>query len=117
MSPHNFYFIYLIHYIYVGLFRPIYFLFFYMSSALLLLCPPPHTHTLQNMFRRLWIEVYPPPPWNSVSPPPLLTIPGYGAAPPPPCKKSMSAIGYVGAYPGPILRLPGGGGYSPIRLH
>ena len=26
------------------------------------------------------IEVYPPPPWNSVSPPPLLTIPGYGAA-------------------------------------
>ena len=24
------------------------------------------------------IEVYPPPPWNSVSPP-LLTIPGYGA--------------------------------------
>ena len=32
MSPHNFYFIYLIHYIYVGLFRPIYFLACQMVS-------------------------------------------------------------------------------------
>ena len=41
MSPHNFYFIYLIHYIYLGLFT---FCFFYMSSALLLLCPPTPEH-------------------------------------------------------------------------
>ena len=49
MSPHNFYFIYLIHSIYVGLFRPIYFLFFYMSSALLLLCLPPPPPTPEHV--------------------------------------------------------------------
>ena len=64
MSTQIFYFIYLIHYIYVGLFRPI-----HVYCRLLVVCvvpdlpffiyqvpsyscaPPP---PLQNMFRRLW---------------------------------------------------------------
>ena len=47
MSPHNFYFIYLIHYIYVGLFT---FCFLYVKCPLTPVPPPP---PLQNMFRRL----------------------------------------------------------------